>query len=437
MANVYAKRGVFYSPPWINPRTREKVPAHSLGTADRIEAETAWTLEQADRIRGVWSGAGGLAQSVEQPTFNRTVGGSSPPAPTAQGDTLSDAITVYLTRKARTVKPVTLESYRKHVGIIVRTLGGNTPIAALDGDALEGWVTAEAKRLGGRTHTIVKRLEAVIKPALKLAHKRGRLERLPIWPEITSDYRERGIRQTHFSHEQIAQLRAALPERRTIRTGSAVVVFPRVWLDLELCTGLHPSDLDRLRGRKFDRDGGTWERRNSKGDAFYHPEWLPCDGYMLAAFEAAERARGPVEGDTLWVADVRWDGQGESPLPENWIRGDLERAAKRLGWPKAPTPNDLRRTFATWRMADGWEYDLTAKWLGNSAGMVRETYAKIPTARMREAIEKTAASSERFQALADAMKGPRRGPKTTLEKGSEKGSKLRSEAAVSARKVSR
>ena len=45
--DCYTKRGVWYAPTWETPRTGRVLPAHSLGTRDRAEAEARWTLEKA------------------------------------------------------------------------------------------------------------------------------------------------------------------------------------------------------------------------------------------------------------------------------------------------------------------------------------------------------------------------------------------------------
>src|SRR4029077_20527037 len=98
---------------------------------------------------------------------------------------------------------------------------------------------------------------------------------------------------------------------------------------------------------------------------------------MCAVLRAAVGGR-VVDGHRLWVAELAWDGDDRiAPLRPQWMRDQLESAALRAGIATPPTPNHLRRTFATWRYADGWTFEETARWLANSTGMVREVYAQL------------------------------------------------------------
>jgi hypothetical protein len=337
------------------------------------------------------------------------------------------------------VRAATLEGYRGHVRHILAQLDGRQPLAALDGDALDRWVAGEVRRLG-RTHTVVKRLESIIKPAVRYAYDRGQLARLPIWPELRSDYRSEGKHRTFYTREQAAALWGELPEVRIIeRTdGGKVVVFPRKWLTLALCTGMHAADLDRFRGCDYNAAARLWLRRNTKGDRHYEPEWLPALDEMVEALDNARRTR-VVDGNRLWVAELEWNGDDRiSPLRPQWMRDQLDSAARRCGVAVAPTPNHLRRTFATWRYSDGWTFEETARWLANSSGMVREVYAQLPAAAMVRAVQRTRRSSRKLIALTQSIQGPRKGPRQSAAvPGSESGSKLSATKGLTHGKLSK
>jgi hypothetical protein len=304
---------------------------------------------------------------------------------------------------------------------------------ALDGigPKLALWADEESERLG-RTHTVVKRLESLIKPAIRFAVASGAAEREPIYPAIRSDYKAEGARKHHFSREEFAALRAELPEIGVLESdaGPSVACFPRLWCDGAVGMGLHAADLDRfaLDAAGWDRAGRRWFRRNEKAAAHYRPEWLPCTPFLQATFERAAgmgRAAAPV-----LVADA--------PPPHQWMRRRLLWAAHRAGictvkrkgktivlvkgW--IPAPIDFRRTCATWLREEGWEFDEVAVWLGNSTGIVREVYAQMPAAAMVRAVRRSSGASRNLLKMTRELEGPRRGPVSSAASGSVSSSKL-------------
>ncbi|HEX5657149.1 MAG TPA: site-specific integrase [Polyangiales bacterium] len=78
------------------------------------------------------------------------------------------------------------------------------------------------------------------------------------------------------------------------------------------------------------------------------------------------------------------------PLFPRWlnVRRDLEAACKRAGIAKV-SPNDLRRTFATWQAEAGVPEAVTASLMGHtSSAMVRRVYARIGSDAKRDALAK-------------------------------------------------
>jgi hypothetical protein len=448
MASIYAKRGVWYAPDWTNPHTGRVVAAHPLcevgqrrGTKDRARAEVLWEREKAHHILS----PGGIAQQVERLTFNQRVAGSSPAAPTHGGARihLSAAVEAYLRSIAGGIKPATLAGYRKHAALVLRHFG-DPWIDSIDDVTILAWLDSEAKRLDGRTHTVVKRYESILKPTLRHMFERRQLAHLPVLPKLRSDYRSVGKQRTHWSREEFAAVRRELPEvdimtrtqtidgKRTV-DGPRLVVYPRTWVDLAVTTGMHPANIDRFQGAHFDAARGIWFRQNSKSDAIYEPEWLPVDVFMA---EVLSKRR--VGAQRLFVAELDAADVGE--LAENWMRHRLKWACRRAGVTEITSANHLRRTFATWRKEEGWEFEETARWLANSSGMVREVYAQMAPRAMVRAVGRSKAHATKLLKLTRDLDGPRRGAqqaKLTESHGSENGSKLTEERDLSHGKLSR
>lgn len=402
--HIYPKRGLWYAPKWTHPQTGVTTNAHPLGTRDKREAEERWALERAGAIGAVL---------VKLPTANRS-------------EKLSEAFASYLARKAPGIERATLTSYEGHAKAVLSTFGDWTlkslagPVGAA---ALAEWATAECVRLG-RTHTVVKRLEAIVKPALRHAHARGELAALPVWPEIRSDYRAEGARKLHLEPEQFAALAGELPERDVIRCadGHDIRCHPRLWADVIVSTGLHDSDVSRFARADWDREKGQWFRRNTKGDAHYPAEWFPADTYLTNALERAADARGLAPPElfvasatppTQWMRQrLRWASVRAGLSCKNCAAGELGTSGC-PGTCFVPQPIDFRRTLATWLRNSGWEFDEVAKLLGNSTGMVREVYAQIPRARFVAAVAKAAPAVARLSELTRLESaGDRKGPRS-------------------------
>ncbi len=224
----------------------------------------------------------------------------------------------------------------------------------------------------------------MIKPALKYAHAQGWLQKLPTFPDVESDYDPSARAEIVLSYEEFAEMCRQLPDVDAYKFDdgrASIPVYPRLWFELAVATGLHDSDVNRFAGRMWRRLAKQWWRENHKGIKHHPPAWLPCGPFLDDVLTRAF-ARREVVGDALWVADA-------TP-PKQWMRRRLIWAAKRAGVPVAPQPIDLRHTCAVWKRDAGWEFDETAKWLGNSSGIVERVYANLPQRRMTELVERTA-----------------------------------------------
>lgn len=389
MASIYLSGGIWYAPPWKNPLTGETRRAHSLGVKgaeSRSRAEALWVIEQAELV----TAAGGApAAGVERP------------APLL----LSELLARYLEFKGPALAPATVLAYEGAGRQVIATLGDRA-LPELEGErggqVLGNWARAEIERLG-RSHSVCKRVEGLLRPALRFGHEMGWLRQLPPVPRIRSDYYAFGRRDVFLTPEQFRALVAELPDVDEIRhvSGAVVRVYPRLWAEIAVTTGMHDSDLSRFCGRDWDRVANLWRRRNAKAGARERERWFPAGPVLRHALERAAswRAVGP---DTLWVADA--------PPGTQWMRHRLRWAARRAGLAFTPQPIDFRRTFATWKRDAGWQADETAAVLGNSSVMVRDIYAKIGLERF-EALERQArpAMNDLLRGLReDIRRGPAR-----------------------------
>ncbi len=406
MPSIYPKGGKLYAPAWTCDGCGV-VAAHSLRTGDRAAAERAWLYERAQHASGDhFVAKGTVAQSVELPTFNRRVAGSSPAGPTLRVR-LSDAFDAYLLHKRHNITPATLGAYEGYARQIMATLGD--PLIGELPAKLPRWVDDEIDRLLGRRATVVKRLEALIKPAIRYAFERNGHAVPFVFPEVATDYKSAGIREGWLSRQEFAALRAELPEVSALEIVdgerhmaiSPTVVYPRFWCDLAVTTGLHSSDVDDFTAADFNVAAGVWRRDNTKNAKHYRAEWLRCTPYMIERFREHVLRRDLVGG-------ARMVGTGNLPLPQQWMRRRLIWAAKRAGLSWVPAPIDFRRTCAQWAREDGWTYPQTAKWLANSSGIVAQVYAPTPVAEIDVAVAHSARANHKLIAITNAVQGHRR-----------------------------
>lgn len=436
MANIYKiASGVWYAPEWTNSRTGEVVQAHSLGTRDFQVADDTWTLEKARALRPVAASEGHF------PRRQLILG---------PGETFANAVVSYFASKKRW-KPATRAAWDEQIDAIldrpfklpsgraVTLRGMRIPDFAGDSgtEIVAGWADSEVARLG-RTHTVVKRIANLIKPVLEHAFKKGWFGtgRFPEFPELASDYDEKGSRKIFLPRPDFIRLASELAEHDAIVPMSddglkrlpegAYGVYPRLWAMIAVSTGMHASDVDRFSEADWDAHGARWYRVNSKGAAHYRDDWFPAKLFLSEALRRAQ---------ARWTPHycARWDGWDRTASPalcracgtparlfvsdgpqprDQWMQSRLKWGAKRAKLGYVPAPIDFRRTFATWAREEKWDFDEVAKWLANSSGMVREVYAQVANSRFERHVENGATLDREILAMLNfnAM-GPRRGPR--------------------------
>lgn len=190
---------------------------------------------------------------------------------------------------------------------------------------------------------------------LRLARYLGTFHRDPkelFPPFFTAGHKPR---KTKLTPEQALMLRAQLPPSR-----GAHVAFI-------LATGARASEVETARFE--DIGDGYVHLRGTKTEAA--EDDVPITAVSRPWLMMALEGRWPFRGGPYFPPTAK--------LYEPWgnIRRDLTAACKRAGIPRV-TPNDLRRTFASWHRDAGVPAELVSKLLRHTTDkLAQTTYAKL------------------------------------------------------------
>ncbi len=286
--------------------------------------------------------------------------------------TLETALSRYLAKTERAERSEqTLDYYFKKAKPLLRGLGRDTDINTLRMSHIEAYMDfrreeiLERKPNSSRSIATIGKELGLLRSALNYLRKqRGadnkRLYRgdpTELFPEgVIGNYKpvERAL-----SHAEYVLLYNALaPERREY-----LQAFCGLGVRDSELYGITPKDMD-LPERRL-RIPGT----KTKGSE----RWMPA----------------PAE---VWDVLVRRASKTENgqPLFPRWgnVRRDLHNACAKAGIEHV-SPNDLRRTFATWQAEAGVPESVTASLLGHAnSSMLRRVYTQIGTEAKRAAMAK-------------------------------------------------
>lgn len=281
--------------------------------------------------------------------------------------TLSQAVAAlfeHLEQQGRS--KTTIEIYRAKAGHLVRVLGSRCDVTRLtEADSLTYWRTRSRERVdeddaGPSPHSVQKELRVLVQ-ALRYCQRAGLVDA--------------SINASNLMPKELAQSRVYHPRERWLPRDTeyealraAMSDFRRDYLVAFCFTGLRLGELYRihayhvdLEARELDADG-TKTRRSKRV--------IPLSDEVFEVFErrAKERPQGPL-----------FDEWGK-------LHRDMRAACKRAGI--APvSPNDLRRTFASWLAQAGVPMLTTARLMGHaSTKMVEQVYAQLSRNVLREAI---------------------------------------------------
>ncbi len=285
----------------------------------------------------------------------------------------------------------TVSMYRIKGGHLVRILGAATPLGAIGARDVDGFISKRTAE-GAASTTISKEL-TTLRAALKLARRRGEYARDPaeVIPAFAAEYKPR---RRFLSPSELERVLAQLEPDRSARVAFIVA------------TGARWGESDRAQRGDADKKGVRLRGTKTATSARIVP-LLPDDLVPMRVLLAHAAKHGA--GEARWF--TRWGN----------VRRDLAAACARAGVATC-TPNDLRRTIATWLRARGVAPSLIGPFLGHTDGrMVERVYGRLPPEELAAAISRQAGVSQRESTVRES--GRRAGKVAKM--GSEKSEKRR------------
>lgn len=271
--------------------------------------------------------------------------------------TITGALARLVLERAERGKPAdTLRMLETKGGHIVRLLGLELPLAKITPKAIDAYVSA--RRAEGAADATLYKEWSTLRGALRLAKRRGEFQGdLEALRPIGLSGQSKPVSR-YLTPEQLCKL---LPELLSDR-GAHVL-----WI---IATGARWSE--STRARRADIDLARAEVRIRGTKTALAARSVPVVVFARPMLERVLELRGDVTG----------------PLFRPWgnVRHDLAVACRRAGI-EPVTPNDLRRTTATWLRLAGVEPHLIAAVLGHAdSRMVERVYGRITPEALGEAL---------------------------------------------------
>ncbi len=272
---------------------------------------------------------------------------------------ISEILEHFVNDGCPSVADATLSMYLQKSGHLLRLLGARRADELQDIDTMKGYI---ARRLeeGAASGSVQKEL-VTMRQALYAAMeaKQIRFNPAACFPRFRAQYRPKDRWLT--PDEVIALLRVLPPHRQ-------------LWIVVAIYTGARDSEVDSLRWEDID-----WARRlvhirgtKTRGSR----REVPLLHVLGSVLSRERKEAGYIVGE--------WGN----------VRRDLHAAcaAGRADIPPC-SPNDLRRTFATWLANEGVSEHVVAKALGHgSSQMARRVYAQLQRDLMHREIAKLSGS---------------------------------------------
>ena len=336
----------------------------------RCRSTTCTDSKAADAVIATWE------RAAADPTYAAT-----------HEATLKDALEhARLDRKVTKQRAEgTLAMYSVKAGHLVRVLGGETRLAQLCTARPVDAYVAQRTREGASPSTIAKEL-TVLRVSLKLAKRRGEFpyDIAAIMPEgFSVAYKPR---RRFLPPIQVQWLMPELTPDRAARVAFLLATAAR-W-----------GESDRARREDVDADRQVVFLRGTKTETA--PREVPLVG---AAVDLMEYALRHAEGEDGMLfrpwSNVRRDlhdacqratrtqiskaveALGREPTPK-----EMEELRRRFAFPPI-SPNDLRRTCATWLRQHQTEPHLIGSFLGHKdSRMAERVYGRIPVESLGAAL---------------------------------------------------
>jgi integrase len=270
------------------------------------------------------------------------------------------------------VAEATRDFYDQKTRHVARLLGHRPITDLVDMTLVKQYIKVRSDE-GAKRPTVYKELVA-LRQVLHAAREDGHIDFDPrtCFPRFRSGYvpKERWLTPGEF----IALLSAFRPWRdgddpRYRTQGSP---WRAMWVAVAVFTGGRDSEVDAITWEGVDWAGKRIRVPGTKTDG--SDRWVPLLPALEAVLARSRRSEGPIVGEWLNV------------------RRDLHAACARAKIPPC-SPNDLRRTYATWLANMGIAENVLIAFMGHtSSRMIRKVYAKLqPTLMAREMAKLTGA----------------------------------------------
>jgi integrase len=242
----------------------------------------------------------------------------------------------------------TVNMYGCKTAHLARIIGAATAMGYVDAGRVDAYI-AKREGEGASPNTIHKELTA-LRRVLRGAKRRGEyhLDPRSVMPEKFSTGYE--PRERYVTPDELERINAELEPHEAAQ------------VDFLVATGARRSELWNTRVEDIDFTAETIHLRGTKTNKSRRT--IPMLPFYRPILERSIRRAHKGQGGAL---HARWDG----------INNRLRRVCERLKIPHV-SPNDLRRTNATWLVLRGVRRDLAGQLLGHADDtMVRKIYAQI------------------------------------------------------------
>lgn len=343
MGRLRLRNGVYYGD-YYDPEGRRRQP--SLGTGDAKVARA--------RLRDL------------------ELGTTSQGAATRPTDLLSASLDYFLDVTHAASPAGTRTSYGQKARHVARLLG-EVQIGALTREHVDRYIATRLEE-GSHTHSVHKEL-VVLRGALKAAAERGRYTQRPdTVPKFDAGYEPR---RTYLTFEQFCamaeHLVPAAPPRATPETRERLAArkAQRLFTCLLIAyAGPRRSELKAMR----------WELHVSRD----------CRRLVIPRGKTVSRRVAVAAELRPWLEEFGERAGWQGPVVAPWtnVGRDLPLACARAGVPRC-TPNDLRRTFASWLVQQRESLFVVARLLGHSSTrMVEMVYGQLSEEVLDAAIDR-------------------------------------------------
>lgn len=266
----------------------------------------------------------------------------------------------------------TWKSYRQKGENLLDVIG-NVELSALTRDVVLTYIRAR-KTQKASDSTIHKEL-VVLRRALAEAKQRG------LWVGVVNDI----VPTIKVNYEPRERW---LDARNGARLLDELVGNRKLWAALAMLAGLCLSEVERMQWEHVDFTTRRLRVPGTKRASRWRVVPIGPDLEKLLRAEYKRRKPQPKDRIVAKWPNVRRD---LAAAIERINRKDAQAAAKRKRKPPTPltkvTPNDLRRTFASWLKQQGMDSLVVARLLGHSSTrMVEKVYGHLSEANYVDAI---------------------------------------------------